>query len=53
MDEEEECVLPCAFSPGAYVEVVGHVVFGNGYEGKTLPRCSGVLAICQVLAVFH
>lgn len=34
VDEEDECVLPCTFSPGAYVEVVGHVVFGDGYEGQ-------------------
>lgn len=52
MDAEEECVLPCAFSPGAYVEVVGHVVFGDGYEGKTLLRCIGVLDTCRVVGVF-
>lgn len=34
MDEGEECLLPCYFSSGAYVEVIGHVVFGEGYEGS-------------------
>jgi len=35
VDEGDECVLPCPFNPGAYVEVVGQVIFGDGYEGET------------------